>query len=34
LNPVFITMNDLDQLLDLPLVGTLPREVFRPAAQA
>jgi uncharacterized protein involved in exopolysaccharide biosynthesis len=34
LNPVFITMNDLDQLLDLPLVGTLPREVFQPAAQA
>jgi uncharacterized protein involved in exopolysaccharide biosynthesis len=34
LNPVFITLNDLDQLLDLPLVGTLPREVFRPAAQA
>jgi uncharacterized protein involved in exopolysaccharide biosynthesis len=32
LNPVFISMNDLGQLLDLPLVGTLPREVFRPAA--
>lgn len=30
LNPVFVTMNDLGTLLDLPLVGTLPREVFRP----
>lgn len=32
LNPVFVCMNDLGRLLDLPLVGTLPREVFRPAA--
>jgi polysaccharide biosynthesis protein PslE len=34
LNPVFITMNDLNQLLDLPLVGTLPRDVFQPTARA
>lgn len=32
LNPVFVSMNDLGRLLDLPLVGTLPRRVFQPMA--
>lgn len=32
LNPVFASLNDLGSLLDLPLVGRLPREVFRPTA--
>jgi uncharacterized protein involved in exopolysaccharide biosynthesis len=32
LNPAFLTLSDLTKVLDLPLVGTLPREVFRPGA--
>ena len=32
LNPIFASMADLGKLLDLPLVGTLPRGVFRPTA--
>jgi uncharacterized protein involved in exopolysaccharide biosynthesis len=31
LNPIYVTARELSELLDLPLIGTLPRETLRPA---